>query len=259
MSNKSSCWAAALGDCQGRISQEHYISRAMWDTDVIDVIGFSWCKDEPKQVPVARLTAGVLCEHHNQTLSEVDAAGAFIFQTFKKAEKLWEERSKSPHVEWAKSLFNINGWMLERWLAKAMMGILRAGFRQQEDRQEEHTINALVRCAFGLEKLKEPHGLYMPAEIGDDVDLIDGFRFAPMYSREETLVGGMFFFRGYRMLLSLTDVSPLGGVEVPMSFSNVKLVQRQSLYRPQQYRYGIGSRISHRIRFRWESVEPRRR
>lgn len=250
MSTTESCWAAALGDCEGRISQEHYISRAMWDTEVLDVVGFSWCKEEPKRIPVARLTSGILCQYHNQALSSVDAEGVSIFQIFKTAEKLHEERLKRPQFPWPKHLFNINGWMLERWLAKAMVGILRAGYNQLE-REPEHITRALIRCAFGLEKLQKPHGLYIPAEVGDDIDTVDGFRFAPMFSPDEKLIAGLFFFRGYRMLLSLSDVSPADGVEVPQSFFNTQYVARKSLYRPQQLRYAVGNRISHRIKFRW--------
>jgi hypothetical protein len=251
MNTKSSCWAAMLGDCQGGISQEHYISRSMWDTEVVNVVGFPWCKEEPKQIPVARLTAGVLCVHHNQTLSEVDAAGASIFRTFRLADELCIERSTRPHFRWPQSSFNINGWALERWLAKAMMGILRAGYKLTSDQEDESTLHALVRCAFNLSRLEAPRGLYVPVAVGDDVPVVEGFRFAPVYSRDEKIIGGIFFFRGYRMILNVSNLSPLRGAEVPLSYFSSELVQRSSLYRPEQIKFNIGRRTSHRIRFRW--------
>ena len=44
-----SCWAACLGDCLGKTSREHLISRNLFDGETVKVCGFSWFKDEEKE------------------------------------------------------------------------------------------------------------------------------------------------------------------------------------------------------------------
>jgi len=82
----NNCWAQSLGNCASKISREHILSAALWeDATTIQVIGFRWCKTEPKTVGVANITSKILCTTHNNALSEVDTAGAAAFRELKEA------------------------------------------------------------------------------------------------------------------------------------------------------------------------------
>ncbi len=56
------CWASLLGDCGGGISQEHYVSQAVFPDQSIFVRGLDWCLDKAKPIRIERLATKILCK-----------------------------------------------------------------------------------------------------------------------------------------------------------------------------------------------------
>ena len=66
------CWAKSLGDCEGTISEEHYVSSGVFSGDEIYVHGLAWCKEAAKKIAKKRLVRNMLCVGHNGRLSPLD-------------------------------------------------------------------------------------------------------------------------------------------------------------------------------------------
>ena len=88
------CWAAALGNCGGGISNEHLVSECLFKDQSVFVHGLDWCLDKSKQVRIERLTAKILCKDHNSALSSLDAAAGNGFDLIRDAAKLSNDRGK---------------------------------------------------------------------------------------------------------------------------------------------------------------------
>ncbi len=60
------CWAAALADCDQKISREHVVSQCLFETDEIIVQGFQWCLNEPKSIGLSNLVGKILVQKAQQ-------------------------------------------------------------------------------------------------------------------------------------------------------------------------------------------------
>jgi hypothetical protein len=198
------CWAASLGDCDGKISREHLVSQALFPSGKITVQGLHWCKDEPKTVGLASLTGKILCRRHNSELSELDTAVQRTFEAFEEAMRLFEVRSKLRSRHWTVKRFNVNGALLERWFLKTLINL------SYESRwiigEGKHLVGCpneeLVKIAFGRAAFQEKAGLYTAAHTGEQITLRPGLRFTPM-TVDSNLLAGMFSLCGYRFFLNL--------------------------------------------------------
>src|SRR4051794_19208029 len=108
------CWAQCRGDCSHRISHEHILSKALLDSEMIRVMGFSWCKDDFKPVGVNALTVKALCEAHNNALSPVDDAGVFALREIR--ELVTTRHAVDVRTAQPSKTVRINGHLFERWL-----------------------------------------------------------------------------------------------------------------------------------------------
>lgn len=88
----SDCWAAPIGGCKGKLSGEHLVSQGLLGGPKISVVGFPWCKNEPKEIGLASLIANHLCQQHNSDFSPVDQAGKDGFNAFRDAAILGTKR-----------------------------------------------------------------------------------------------------------------------------------------------------------------------
>jgi len=73
------CWASVLGDCDKQ-SREHYISRCLWTNENLMVVVPSWNDGQPKQININSLFSRILCEHHNNALSDLDREAGKYFK-----------------------------------------------------------------------------------------------------------------------------------------------------------------------------------
>ena len=121
----SHCWARSLGDCQGGISREHYISAVVLGEGPVTVSGLPWCQEQSKELPPAALVGNILCRHHNAALSVVDAAGGHAWRELATFSESARAAAQVPRRARPKSLTKqrIDGIFFERWLLKTAINL----------------------------------------------------------------------------------------------------------------------------------------
>jgi hypothetical protein len=91
-----------------------------FDGYVVTAFGLEWCKDAPKSIGVANVTAKILCKTHNEALSDFvgEAPKLSRFLTA----NIWDNPLKSDRT-------TLSGALLERWaLRRALILVLRETF-----------------------------------------------------------------------------------------------------------------------------------
>lgn len=113
-----SCWASGLGNCEGGLSREHYISKGIFDKDIITASGLPWCKNKSIQIGLGRAVSKILCRKHNEALSIFDA------EATKLSRFLLDQIGNNPqgHAE-----LNLKGILLEKWLLKTAINLCHLG------------------------------------------------------------------------------------------------------------------------------------
>jgi hypothetical protein len=155
------CYAEPLGDCGGKLSREHFISGTLLRdrNAVFSVEGLDPSRPEVvREVSAAALTARVLCEHHNSRLSDVDSASAPFLRHCRRFDHDLGDDSSARFDEFVGS-----GAMVERWMAKALLGLL--GRRGASGLPTSAHQELLLGIAFGASP-QPPHGLYLDASPG---------------------------------------------------------------------------------------------
>lgn len=161
------CWAYSLGDCAGGISKEHYISKNLFPSGRVTISGFDWLKGKEKVLPIQNLVANILCRKHNTALSELDAEVNNFMGILNKI-KTQEHFLKSVKVLSVQpDSYLVNGSLLERWLAKCIVGAFCAVakkemnvFWQLNGNNSYNPPTEIVRAIYGLDNFPEPMGLY---------------------------------------------------------------------------------------------------
>jgi hypothetical protein len=246
------CWAECLGDCSGKISKEHIVSRGLFDGDALRVFGFSWCKDEEKEISLPSLTAKILCVKHNNDLSEVDTSGANAFAVFREMRRLTNVREKMTPRRWRVVRCSVNGSLLERWFLKTLINIStgseypigklanKAGQASEE----------LVNVAFGRHIFTGRSGLYSAVHVGQMIHSSDKVEFSPLIKEQNYIAGGLFSFRGFRFLLFLDPEGPperLTGIGFPGDdWSNSQLN-----YHNKKIKFTLGKYLSQVMEITW--------
>jgi hypothetical protein len=124
------CYARALGGCSEQISREHYFSEG-----VLKCIGgpmegnakvYGWNLAHPKlplnePLEIGKLSAGILCEKHNNDLHTFDDAGKVMCEA---AESLHAAARTRDRVD---RTLPVNGDDFERWMLKTLCGSLYSG------------------------------------------------------------------------------------------------------------------------------------
>ncbi len=141
------CYAAPLGGCSGGLSREHYISAAV----LREVGGKVWIEGAARTPAAAygvdALAAKVLCRHHNNQLSSLDAVAADAFRIMREFQTAFDAGATRTESQSA----TVNGYALERWMLKLALGMLAA--RQLRDPQRDQP-TASVRQGYELALLR---------------------------------------------------------------------------------------------------------
>lgn len=170
------CYAAELGDCDGKISREHYISRS-----VLELIGNGKSvtvsnlpflkKDTPTDLGIESLTAKVLCKRHNNILTDLDVAGARMFR----AMAAFTGATGEPAVP--AETIRIDGAAFERWLLKLFCGSVFSGtirFPEFGDRKGKSIPFDVLRILYGKDKFRLHKGVYLHRANPEKPILTDG-------------------------------------------------------------------------------------
>ncbi len=117
--SNSRCYARALSDCDRKLSREHYISESILSLrdKSIGITGFPWLDSgEQRSISKASLTAKVLCSRHNSVLSGLDSTALLLFTYL-----------MGLNIEENQEVLLINGEEIERWMLKALCGVVASG------------------------------------------------------------------------------------------------------------------------------------
>ena len=115
------CYATQIGNCGGGLSKEHYISASVLKIagSSIEIAGFPWQqRDEVSRLSVSALTARILCKHHNEQLSSLDAVAKHFLIGLKATS------DEITQGELSHSTFQLSGLDLELWFLKVLIGVL---------------------------------------------------------------------------------------------------------------------------------------
>ena len=246
----TNCWAKALGGCSEKISREHIISDAMFPGPIVRVKGLSWCPDEFKEIGVANFAKKVLCEQHNNSLSDVDQAGVAAVKVFRDEVQIHNARNAMKSIRWTIRRFEIDGLGLERWCLKTLINVAAEGeYRIGRDSDAVGQPSArLVRVAFGKENFRPRAGLYGLGRVGEKLQISDGFRVIPYVDRENILVGGLFGIHGYRFLMYVEEDGVRDTISMPDLDSGLDY-ENQTLYPLRRLDFKIGKHLSHVFEF----------
>jgi hypothetical protein len=243
------CWAQSLGDCSDKLSREHIVSEGMFPEQILRVKGLHWCLEEFKEISVSNFVKKVLCERHNNSLSDVDQSGIDAMNAFRDEVQINNARTAMKHVRWTVKKFEIDGRGLERWCLKTLINMVAEGeYRIGKDSEEIGKPSArLVRIAFGKEKFKPRAGLYGLGRLGN-LNINDGFRLIPYINDESTLVGGLFAIHGYQFILYVEEDGLNRTITVPDLDGGPDRVN-QTLYPLLGLNFKIGKHLSHAFKF----------
>jgi hypothetical protein len=244
------CWAKSRGDCCDTQSREHYFSKALFPGPHIHVQGFAWCKDKEAEIPLSKARSKLLCKHHNEQLSPLDAAGGEAFSTLKAAREMGNVRRQMRPRLWKVKEYNIKGLLLERWFLKTMINLVCLGdgpVAWVDGSAKEDPPSVLVNCCYGAAVLQHPKGLYAIAPLGLQIEDHDSVSFSPLFG-DGRIVAGIFRFRGYHFLLSVWDEA------LPKNLLQLSPIGEQSdtlLYHPRAFQADIGGKRSQVVRLTW--------
>ncbi len=167
-SKQIKCYASSLGNCSGGQSIEHYISQGLFTNNMLTVSGQNWLDGKEKTISYRKAGLSILCVHHNKLLSPIDVAGSEFFKCLNDCASHNLRMANLPRSSLKpKRIFRFNGFDIERWMAKAAVGVtfenklLKWHVGQSELLEPPKQI---VESVFGLSNLKYPMGLYhLPA------------------------------------------------------------------------------------------------
>jgi len=205
--NHTGCWAQCRGGCSQRISREHILSKALLDSEMIRVAGFSWCKDGYKTVGINSLTVKALCKVHNNALSPVDEAGVFALRKIR-------ELVTAPHAVDTRTTqpsrtVRVNGHLFERWLLKTAINTAyddeyRIGVMAQQIGMPGPD---LVSIAFGDVPFSHRMGLYAIVQEGSYLPTNSEITYMPI--TKAGAIGGWYIgIYGIDFFLSVFPLHP---------------------------------------------------
>lgn len=194
------CWVNSLGCCSGKLTAEHIISNSILNKK-FKVKGFSWCKDEPKEISASSLTGKNLCEKHNNELSTFDSEAKQYLSVINNFcnktndfKKFGFRRNSIPII------YKVDGIKLERWCCKTLVNVCLS-------QKDEVIINfdKLLPIIFQDRNFENPYGLNFVAAVGREINTKDAFQIAPLLNetndKKKELAGGLITFRGLRFIL----------------------------------------------------------
>jgi hypothetical protein len=150
------------------------------------------------------LVSKILCKKHNSELSDLDSAALKAFDAIRESVRISSVRNGKCAKSWRVVRFQLDGSRLERWFVKTLININYGGesFIGPDSRSTGFPSQELVEIAYGRSSFEDGAGLYVAGHAGENIDSMDRVNFMPQ-TDGQTLVAGVFNFRGYRFRLNL--------------------------------------------------------
>jgi len=150
------CWADILGGCSAKISKEHYIGHDLFQKLRTNGIHN---KIEGIELPATALQAHILCEKHNNQLSDTDQEAIQLhkglLQWFEN-----EEDVLKGNGFWTPTSINVDGALFSRWLCKFHCNLSTL--------KDIVPAEYYIRSAFGQQTDPEPR-VYVRLHPGDSI------------------------------------------------------------------------------------------
>ena len=122
MNGRRNCFLSGHGNCGGKISGEHYISKTLLQAisgdGTVQIGGLPWQPQQTLQkIGIGSLVSNVLCETHNSGLSSLDDAAGKFFRAVDAADK---------RPVTLPTITSVTGPLIERWFLKVICGMAAA-------------------------------------------------------------------------------------------------------------------------------------
>ena len=237
------CWASCLGDCSNGISAEHYVSDGIFDAESVTLVGFPWCRDEPKTIGLSSAVANILCSTHNSALSDFDNEAA-------KLSKFLVDTYRLPQINHSIAL---NGYLLEKWALKTFLnlGYLQALHREQPNRLEPP--ESLVRYIYRNASVSSGIGLYhVSGSIGPS-DLEAGLSWNAIRTvqQPDQVAGITMVFYGVRLVVTIDPIRSEEKIHMMGLINEFDYSESQVTYRPSNITFLSSSAGRKSIELRW--------
>jgi len=247
------CWAACLGNCSDKMSREHIVTKAMYLDNEITASGLPWCANEPKKVGLASLTAKILCVAHNSALSEVDQEAVRFAKALRESYRLLEVRIRGENHRWRLKRFPIDGYRLERWFLKTLINAAydRGSPIGPDSIEAGLPSKSLVEIAFGIKKFEPNAGLYGIFDAPEKRPRADGIEIHAINTPINRVLGAVFSFVGFRLLLFLDKEGPTLPLMKIATATGGPAEGIEPTYHLKRIEYMAGKGISHSVDFKW--------
>lgn len=250
------CWASILGDCDGKQSKEHYMSRGLWKGRTVRVKGFSWLSGTDKEIGVDSFQSRILCERHNRELSPLDAEAQKLFETFEQIIRNLKTNAtlKSRNAYRKPKTWKVDGLKVERWAAKFLVGLVCA--EQREAKWYDNHSPAIapprwvVEAIFGRSHFQEPAGLHFATSYQGD--LVSGLGIGPLsHPLSNEIVGGDVSFGGFRFVIWLSR-EELSSFSIPSATGVISNQKEPDLrYRFELMQFPIRNVVNQKLLYDW--------
>jgi len=248
------CWAEKYSQCKGQLSREHLVSSGVFEQKNIYVQGFDWCKENEKEVSIASLTSKILCEKHNNGLSDIDQAG---INAVKIIESTLPQFARS--VDTSKTKKYIDGHKFERWLLKIAINISVKGINQigvgMVDSQTGVPSAYLLAVIFGELNFTHEMGLYFLFPNGKHKFEAGSFHVFPIF-KEQVIAAFVFHIRGVDLLLNLFpghSPPPLRGLEINNDAIDINyILDATPQYRSKSIIVTNENKVQQQVYFKWQ-------
>lgn len=192
------CYAESLGNCRGKLTLEHFVSRSLLQDLEPTFIAEGLV---PSDVPVAvsasaaSVAARVLCDGHNAGLSEVDGLAVPFLSA---ARRFDHELSSAGN---STSVAAVDGYTLERWLAKALLGLVARPGSTSTLSPKNHAL--LVAVAFGQRRFAPPWGVHLDISPARPMASLHDFSLVALCNPQRECRAVTFSSASVRWLLAL--------------------------------------------------------
>lgn len=247
------CWAEELGNCKGKITKEHIITKALSEEE-FTISGLPWLGVEVKKMRLNDICCHILCNKHNSNLSNFDNE-IVNFKKILNEASLHEKRLTQPGYGFRKNKipikYLINGCFLEKWFCKTLINTIAC-----DSEYENVQYDKILSYIYGDEKFKEPYGLYIDASIGLKVEEDQFFSIIPIFNAVNELSGANFIFKGINFRLQIPTINfpikKLGANRLVDDFDiNGSIIKRQLNYHNKAIRYEHNGTVTQEINFKW--------
>lgn len=188
---------------------EHHISRNQFGDGSVTVQGFPWCRDQPRTIGIDRLVANVLCGHHNNTSSPLDATAGATLQALRMiAERA--DRLKAGGRREPRQIVRISADHLERWLLKTTINLTLQQLPAPTGGIFDNTgrpARRFIDIVFGRALFERAEGLTWVAQVGEQIANAQqgSIRFQSWIRKDDgALVAAFMTFHGNRLWLATT-------------------------------------------------------